>query len=682
MGVVYDALSDTGRRVAVKVVHQQYAEDPDFRARFRQEIEAARRVSGAFTAAVVDADPDALRPWMATTYIPGTTLQHRVAEQGPLQGQELRKLAIGLAEALRDIHRVGVVHRDLKPSNVILCDDGPRVIDFGISRAVDRQTLTTTGRLMGTPPYMSPEQFVTPHEVGPGTDVFALAAVLVYAVSGASPFEAESPYVTAYKVVHESPLLDNLAPDLRRVVEQCLEKDPAKRPSVAEVLERLQNLPPDGYGLTQDAPLAGTGHGRLRRRTRMATAAGAATAVAVVSALLFSGLFSPSHSRGRAPLEKPSPASLTSLLPKGWRAWHRTLPADKSGFPSSRGGQLESHTCVTSAGNLYCGGNGVALSRLDPGTGHTMWQRSRNEAVETLIGVSRQETVVAVTETSGGTQRLEGYSARDGKQQWSADIGSAQQGSIFHSGTSDLVLTQSWDDETFVAVDARTGETRWTRRVSRSLSCSPSVLDNRPYALCDLGGASTDSPNRTVIYTLSAGTGRPTEIIDDRHDLTLVGSQGGELVLLKSDNKTLDTTALLHVDIRSRKVRQVPLPLDNNQECTALADTSLYCVNRNGEISAIDSATGHESWKLATLLADIAGPLVPTGRDAPLYFATPGGGVLALDRAKGRIRWRIEPRSDFGGLPPELALIGDALYERYGYDQLTTLDVRHPSKSA
>ncbi|MEU3957409.1 serine/threonine-protein kinase [Streptomyces achromogenes] len=265
MGVVYDALSDTGRRVAVKVVHQQYADDPDFRARFREEVKAARRVSGAFTAAVVDADPDAPRPWMVTIYIPGATLQHRVTELGPLHGQELRDLAIGLAEALRDIHRAGVVHRDLKPSNVILGDDGPRVIDFGISRAADRHTLTTTGRLMGTPPYMPPEQFVAPHEVGPHTDVFALAAVLVYAVMGEGPFAAESPYVTAYKVVHESPSLDRLAQSFRCVIEQCLAKDHTKRPSVVELLKCLRDLPPEHYGLAPDTPAASDDRSRPRK---------------------------------------------------------------------------------------------------------------------------------------------------------------------------------------------------------------------------------------------------------------------------------------------------------------------------------------------------------------------------------------------------------------------------------
>lgn len=167
MGVVHLARSTSGLKLAVKVVHAEFARDREFRGRFRQEVAAARRVSGAFTAPVVDADPEAERPWMATLFIPGPTLAQHVKRNGPMPPPQLRRLMAGLAEGLRDIHRVGVVHRDLKPSNVLLAEDGPKVIDFGISRPKDSELRTETGKLIGTPPFMAPEQFRRPREVGP-----------------------------------------------------------------------------------------------------------------------------------------------------------------------------------------------------------------------------------------------------------------------------------------------------------------------------------------------------------------------------------------------------------------------------------------------------------------------------------------------------------------------------------
>ncbi|WP_257137646.1 serine/threonine-protein kinase, partial [Streptomyces sp. st115] len=268
MGTVFLARTSSGRPVAIKLIHQQFAGDDEFRIRFRQEVAAARRVSGAFTAAVVDAAPEADQPWMATTYIEGPTLAQRITEQGPLNGPELRSLAIGLAEALRDIHRVGVVHRDLKPSNVVLSAEGPRVIDFGISRAVDQQTLTMTGRVIGTPPFMSPEQLQAPRGVGPRSDVFSLGTLLVYAATGHGPFDADSPYITAYQVVHEEPSLGAVPTALRAVVEPCLDKEPEGRPSVDELLVLLRDLPTDLGEAGPGGPASPRSVGRSRSSTR------------------------------------------------------------------------------------------------------------------------------------------------------------------------------------------------------------------------------------------------------------------------------------------------------------------------------------------------------------------------------------------------------------------------------
>ncbi|MGW1994695.1 serine/threonine-protein kinase [Embleya sp. NPDC001921] len=241
MGRVYLGRSPGGRPVAVKVIHTELAQDEDFRARFRREIDVARRVQGFFTAPVLDADADADEPWLSTAYIPGPSLRTAVAEQGPLPVEAVRVLAGGLAEALAALHAAGVVHRDLKPSNVLLAEDGPRVIDFGISRIGEQTALTRTGSTVGSPGYLAPEQALGA-EVGPAGDVFALGGVLAYASTGRPPFGGGRVEAVVYRVVHGAADLDGVPHELRGLIQSCLTKDPADRPPAAQVLTYLQAL--------------------------------------------------------------------------------------------------------------------------------------------------------------------------------------------------------------------------------------------------------------------------------------------------------------------------------------------------------------------------------------------------------------------------------------------------------
>ncbi|MDX3307552.1 protein kinase domain-containing protein [Streptomyces sp. NPDC054884] len=243
MGRVYLGRSAGGRTVAVKIVHPHLALDEEFRARFRREVEAARRVGGAWTAPVLDADPEATVPWVATGYAAGPSLAAAVASGGALPEHSVRVLGAGLAEALGTVHELGLVHRDVKPSNVLLTVDGPLLIDFGIARATDgTASLTSTGVSVGSPGYMAPEQILARGASG-AADVFSLGAVLVYAATGQSPFPGDSSAALLYKVVHEEPELGapegGLRGELRAVAEACLAKDPAARPSPAEVARRL-----------------------------------------------------------------------------------------------------------------------------------------------------------------------------------------------------------------------------------------------------------------------------------------------------------------------------------------------------------------------------------------------------------------------------------------------------------
>ncbi|MEQ7011263.1 serine/threonine-protein kinase [Actinopolymorpha sp. B17G11] len=245
MGTVYLGISPGGRPVAVKMARAELADDPDFRERFRREVEMARSVGGFWTAAVVDADPDAERPWLATEYVAGPSLHQAVSEHGALPESAVRRLAAGLTEALAAIHAAGLIHRDLKPSNVLLGGDGPRVIDFGISQALECAKLTATGTFLGTPGFLSPEQ-IAGDAVGPASDVFALGAVLVYAATGHGPFGDGQTSALMYRAMHAEPQIDGVPDALRQRIAACLRRDPALRPSPAALLSELggAEIPP------------------------------------------------------------------------------------------------------------------------------------------------------------------------------------------------------------------------------------------------------------------------------------------------------------------------------------------------------------------------------------------------------------------------------------------------------
>ncbi|MEU0403909.1 serine/threonine-protein kinase [Streptomyces sp. NPDC006197] len=250
MGTVYLARSRGGRAVAVKVARPELASDPSFRARFRAEVAAARQVGGFHTAQVVDADPEAEAPWLATAYIPGPTLSGLLTAEGPMDERRLRSLGAALAEALEAIHACGLVHRDLKPGNIVMAADGPRVLDFGIARALESTRLTATGSAFGTPGYLAPEQALG-EEVTGAADVFALGAVLV-AAAGGRPFGGGTPMGLMYRSVHEAPDLGAVPEALRPLVGRCLAKDPAQRPTPDAIMDELMGGRP-GAGLGTEA---------------------------------------------------------------------------------------------------------------------------------------------------------------------------------------------------------------------------------------------------------------------------------------------------------------------------------------------------------------------------------------------------------------------------------------------
>ena len=239
MGQVFLARSTAGRLVAVKTIRVELAEEPGFRARFAREVAAARRVSGVFTAAVVEADPEADLPWLATAYVPAPSLSMLVRRCGPLPVPAVRWLAAGCAEALQSIHNAGLLHRDVKPSNVLVAPDGPRVIDFGVARAAERVQLTVTRGAPGTPAYMAPEQARDSSQASPASDVFSLGATLVFAATGHAPYRGETVMDILVRLATEPPDLAGVPAELTELVAACLERVPRERPTDGAILARL-----------------------------------------------------------------------------------------------------------------------------------------------------------------------------------------------------------------------------------------------------------------------------------------------------------------------------------------------------------------------------------------------------------------------------------------------------------
>ncbi|WP_433659637.1 serine/threonine-protein kinase [Nocardia sp. CA-128927] len=239
MGRVLLGRSPDGRLVAVKMIHRHLAKNPEFRARFRLEVQASQRVTGAYTAAVMDADSEAEEPWLASVFVPGPALREAIDQHGPMSLGGLRLPTAGLGSALMEIHRAGMIHRDLKPTNVLLAEDGPRVIDFGIARALEADLqITSTGTLVGSPAFMSPEQ-ASGHELTTASDVFSVGAMLVLAATGESPFLGASAPQTLYNVVHNHPDTSRVPAPLRPVVDACLDKNPAHRPDPRQLIDSV-----------------------------------------------------------------------------------------------------------------------------------------------------------------------------------------------------------------------------------------------------------------------------------------------------------------------------------------------------------------------------------------------------------------------------------------------------------
>ncbi|PZT73650.1 MULTISPECIES: serine/threonine-protein kinase [unclassified Streptomyces] len=745
MGTVFLARTESGRPVAIKLIHQQFAGDSEFRTRFRQEIEAARRVSGAFTAAVVDAEPEAEQPWMATTYIEGPTLAQRIADEGPLGGSALRSLAIGLAEALRDIHRVGVVHRDLKPSNVVLSPEGPRVIDFGISRAADQQTLTMTGRVIGTPPFMSPEQLQAPRGVGPRSDVFSLGTLLVYAATGRGPFDADSPYLTAYQVLHDEPSLDAVPAVLRAVVEPCLAKEPEGRPSAAELLELLRDLPADlggpgtdgcATGRTRDvvtqhhlatptptppapepapepesepepasaseprsepepqpqpqpesASASSAPRGRLRGRRR--TVLAAAVAVALIGggvALLRAGGFGEDRPAGGS----GTVAAPSAALPDGFRPWRVTVPGGREDIPDEL-------RCVTGAGDVvFCGGGGVVATRISVRDGSRAWTvKSPGIPVQGMhmVGATGDTVlgfrIAAQDDPRGRNDEVVAVDAESGEELWSAPSGA--QSTAVTGRTRDAIVLGSAvimvdaADSAFEARDAHSGKLLWTAPFPADFRCAPVPVDDALLAMCaadaEMNAASVRHPS---LYPVDRASGRWGAAIAVDGPAVPVGVADGRLVLLREDTDETAFTGyngVVRVDPAAGRATYARLAAMYTGN-PGMADGTVFVSGRTGRVTAFDPATGRKKWSRQTSVEGASGPVAGNGA---LFFSSATGRVVALAPSDGATLWATDPRADGlsgeQGAGPRVTVAGGAVVVTAAGNTVFAFDTNRPPKS-
>ncbi|MCZ0207967.1 outer membrane protein assembly factor BamB family protein [Streptomyces achromogenes] len=714
MGLVYLARSASGRRVAIKTVRTELAEDQLFRVRFTREVEAARAVSGFYTAAVVDADPRAAVPWLATAYVPAPSLEEIVNECGPLPAQAVRWLAAGVAEALQSIHGAGLVHRDLKPSNVLVVEDGPRVIDFGIASGVSNTRLTMTNVAVGTPAYMSPEQAKDSRSVTGASDVFSLGSTLVFAATGHPPFHGANPVETVFMLLREGPDLTGLPDELRPLIEACMQMEATARPTPADLQAQLaphlfgsgsddsgtasawlpekavaliearrggrpagrpapapddgpraavrQTVPPPPPydppvpvppsapvsmpGPVPVAPSApvpmpvapsapvpvpvgapGTGPVRLAGAAvpigpgpRVADARAAAVKAPPPEAGLVAswsrprpGVATADPAVPPAPPVPPEPAS-------GWRPWRFRMSNDVWGTPAVAGDlvyvtSFEVHALDVSTGRRRFktrdvawsmavadgrvhASDGPTLYALDAREGTDLWRLSTDAWVYCL----KADRGTVVTGTRGGG--VQAWEASSGQKLWEitgcqTDFESPEAGPAVHDGT-----VYVWQDARLRALEARTGEERWSYPIGDAASCG-----GVPVRL---------TPASDGCVYICAGT----------RVLAVEAVSGRVRWHFEAPAVFLSPPAF------------APGP--------AVTGGGVYLADYLGTVYALDAADGRDRWRIATEARSSVEPvLVAAGH----VHVGSGKGLYTLDAVTGTPKWRFQAGGDVVGAP-------------------------------
>ncbi len=631
MGVVFEALTPSRKTVAIKLIHRDRTDDPQYRQRFAREIQLARRVNSPFTAQVLDADTEAERPWMVSAYIPARSLKDVVRGQ-LLTGERLLRLALGSAEALQDIHKSGLVHRDFKPANVLMTDDGPCVVDFGIAWAPDLTQLTRTGEIIGTPAYMAPEQVPAPGvvqagEVTPAVDIFAWASVVVFAATGRDLFGAgfADSWAVLIEVQECDPDLSQVPQPLRDIVAQCLVADPTARPTADSLVAQLTAL--TGSAMPEWRPRPGV---PWRRSVARGLVLAGVLAVVATSWVWWSS---------------------------GDTEWTRSLA------PSSAG--MGQTSCTLAKEALFCAVPGRQVISVAPGSGKTLWRSTSGSAAEVsrLIGVSA--SVVLVVSSSQQEQTLVALDAGSGKQVWKKP----QQADPVLAGQ--IVVASDGNGGTR-GYSVQDGKEFWTHE------------GTNPNGIEIIGATSNAFYSRTVTesgMTLTAQDVRSGEVLWKQNISPNPGwapigvTAQGTLSFLGYDENMSKVMAVAQFrpDV-GWKTAKLSEPVSSPM--IAAFGNVFYFVVPSGSLFAVDCLTGEEMWRSDQEEELTSSPTVAAGH---LYLLDSEGRLLAFDAASGVRQWSS---SDHPSAQPvgNISLPGPTVTDGHAYaltgdNQLYSVDL-------
>jgi outer membrane protein assembly factor BamB len=668
MGQVFLGSSLAGRMVAVKVIHKELSRDTEFVRRFRHEVEAAQKVSGWYTAPVVAAGVDDNPPWLATAFVPGPSLEDIVSRHGPLPVAAVWRLAAGLAEALRAIHGSGLVHRDLKPANVLLAIDGPRVIDFGISRAVTADTrLTATGTVIGTLSFMSPEQ-VQAQETGPGSDTFSLGSVLAFAASGAEPFSVApgSPSAAVlFRIVHGEPDLGAVPAEVRGLIEACLAKDPRERPDLGRVAayaataaERL-GLSPAAFWPREVAGVIQAQEAALAAQIESLQTARGTRAEGGLGASPSSG---GRHSaRYQAPASFPGPAPFPgppAVSPPAGSFGLATDPGAASGGPTL-GGQAvpwqpvpwpaDTRRGVSRRGLLIGAGlGGVAV--IGGAVGAAGWALSSRSVTGTpsstgTLPAGSLPTGAVPTTIGQAMQKYYGEGARRAAV-WKFATGNAIQANPGVGGGKVYVGST---DNNFYAVTAADGRQSWSYQPGSAVTAAPEVVGSVVCLSTSKGHfyalRAADGARAWDVDTLVPAVYKPTWAVDGGSIILAQASQAG------ASARAYDAaTGAKGVSFTTQEPYVMTLTAANG---------ILYALDASGIIYAFHIATGAEIWHRQLLTSDDQPGTALTADGDAVYLGTVAGTLYAISTARGQVRWTYHPGS---GIESALAVADGLVY--------------------